>query len=172
MQADSARAQVLPKRADGRWMINRLKEMNRALLELDLGILFCGVVCQLVGMWPAGHKGLYSVALWLGILMSLLGTWHMYGTLNRALDLGDGAARVMVTGSMLRYAVLAVILGIVMVTDVLNPLIVYLGYMTMKVAAYLQPFTHKICNMLFHETDPVPEPMPDEEIAAEPEVTE
>lgn len=153
-------------------MINRLKEMNRALLELDLGILFCGVVCQLVGMWPAGHKGLYSVALWMGIALALVGSWHMYSTLSRALDLGDGAVRVMVTGNMLRYAVLAIILGIVMITDVLNPLIVYLGYMMMKVAAYLQPFTHKICNMFFHETDPVPEPLPDEEITTESESAE
>ena len=153
-------------------MINRLKEMNRALLELDLGIIFCGMVCQLAGIWFTGHKGLFSISLWLGILLALLGTWHMYCTLNRALDLGDGAARVMVTGSMLRYAVLAIILGIVMITDVLNHLIVYLGYMMMKVAAYLQPFTHKICNMFFHETDPVPEPLPDEELAAEPESAE
>ena len=49
-------------------MINRLREMNRALLELDLGILFCGAVCQLVGIWFAGHKGMYGAALWLGIL--------------------------------------------------------------------------------------------------------
>lgn len=153
-------------------MINRLRELNRAFLELGLGILFCGMVCQLVGMWFVGHKGLYSVSLWLGILLALLGIWHMYRTLDRALDLGDGAAKVMVSGSMLRYAVLAIILGVIMVTDVLSPLIVYLGYMTMKVAAYLQPFTHKICNMFFHETDPVPEPVPDEEIVVEPESPE
>ena len=162
----------MPGRADGSQMINRLKEMNRALLELDLGIIFCGMVCQLAGIWLARHKGLYSISLCLGILLALLGTWHMFGTLNRALDLGDGAARVMVTGSMLRYAVLAIILGIVMITDVLNPLIVYLGYMMMKVAAYLQPFTHKICNMFFHETDPIHEPLPDEELATEHESAE
>lgn len=153
-------------------MINRLKEMNRALLELDLGVLFCGAVCQLVGMWFTGRKGLYSASLWLGILLALLGIWHMYRTLDRALDLGDGAAKVMVSGSMLRYAVLAIILGIIMVTDVLNPLIVYLGYMMMKVAAYLQPFTHKICNMFFHEMDLVPESLPDEEPVVEPESLE
>ena len=155
------------RRIRARTMINRLKEINRALLELDLGILFCGVICQLVGMWPAGHKALYTVALWLGILLALLGTWHMYKTLERALDLGDGAAKVMVTGGLLRYAVLCIILGVIMVTDVLNPLIVFLGYMTMKVAAYLQPFTHKLCNMFFHETDPEPQPMPEEETATE-----
>lgn len=149
-------------------MINRLREMNRALLELDLGILFCGAVCQLVGMWFAGHRGMYGAALWLGILLALLGTWHMYRTLDRALDLGDGAAKVMVTAGLLRYGVLCIILGIIMLTDVLNPLIVFLGYMMMKVAAYIQPFTHKLCNMFFHETDPVPEPMPDEETVTGP----
>lgn len=58
-------------------MIHRVKEMNRALLELDLGILFGGVACQAVGMWFAGSRGLYAAALWLGILLALLGTWHM-----------------------------------------------------------------------------------------------
>lgn len=149
-------------------MMNRLREINRALLELDLGILFGGMVCQLVGMWFARHRGLYTAALWLGILLALLGAWHMYRTLDRALDLGDGAAKAVVAGGLLRYAVLCIILGIIMLTDVLNPLIVFLGYMMMKVAAYLQPFTHKLCNMFFHETDPVPQPMPEEEEAAEP----
>ncbi len=154
-------------------MINRLKEMNRAVLELDLGILFCGLVCQLTGMWLVSRKGLYAAALWLGIGLALIAVYHMYRTLDRALDLGDGAAKVMVAGNMLRYAVLIIILGIVMVTDVLNPLIVFLGCMMLKVAAYLQPFTHKLCNRFFHETDPVPEPMPEEEPeGAEPEPIE
>ncbi len=148
--------------ADRSGMINRLREMNRALLELDLGILACGVVCQLIGMWLVSQKVSYALALWLGIALSLLGSWHMYRTIDRALDLGDGAAKAMVAGSMLRYAALLIVLGIVMVTDLLNPLVIYLGYMMMKVAAYMQPFTHKLCNMFFHETDPVPEALPEE----------
>ena len=143
-------------------MIHRVKEMNRALLELDLGILFGGVACQAVGMWFAGSRGLYAAALWLGILLALLGTWHMYRTLDRALDLGDGASRAVVTGGLLRYGILCIVLGVIMLTDVLNPLVVFLGYMMMKVAAYLQPFTHKLCNGFFHETDPVPAPLPEE----------
>ncbi len=153
-------------RADRSRMINRLREMNRALLELNLGILACGMVCQFAGMWLARQKGSYAVALWLGIALALLGSWHMYRTIDRALDLGDGAAKAMIAGSMLRYGVLLIVLGIIMVTDLLNPLVVYLGYMMMKVAAYIQPFTHKLCNMVFHETDPVPEALPEE---AEPE---
>lgn len=53
-------------------MINKLKAINRGLLELDLGILFCGMVCQLAGMWTAIHKGMYAAALWLGIVLALL----------------------------------------------------------------------------------------------------
>ena len=53
-------------------MINRLKEMNRALFELDLGILACGVVCQLIGMWLVSQKGSYAIALWLGVGLALL----------------------------------------------------------------------------------------------------
>ena len=40
---------------------------------------------------------------------------------------------------------------IIMITEVMNPLVVFLAYMGMKVAAFLQPFTHKLCNKLFHE---------------------
>jgi hypothetical protein len=35
--------------------------------------------------------------------------------------------------------------------------------MGMKVAAYVQPFTHKLCNKMFHETDPIPQAMPEED---------
>ena len=50
-----------------------------------------------------------------------------------------------------------------MVTNVMNPLVVFLGYMSLKGTAYLQPFTHKLCNKIFHETDPVPEALPEED---------
>ena len=132
------------------------------MLELDLGILFCGVVCQLVGMWLTQHKVMYTAALWLGILLALAASWHMYRTIDRAMDLGESAAKVLIAGNLLRYAVLVIVLGIIMVTNILNPLVVFLGCMMLKVAAYLQPFTHKLCNQFFHETDPVPEPMPEE----------
>ena len=51
---------------------------------------------------------------------------------------------------------------IIAVTDVMNPLIVFMGYMSLKVTAYLQPITHKLYNKLFHETDPEPQALPEE----------
>jgi len=65
--------------------------------------------------------------------------------------------------NMVRYICVVIVFVIILLTDILNPLITFMGVMTVKVAAYLQPFTHKLCNKIFHETDPVPESLPDEE---------
>ena len=58
---------------------------------------------------------------------------------------------------------------VISVTETLNPLVFFLGYMSLKVTAYLQPITHKLCNRLFHETDPVAEPLA-EEVVQEGEI--
>ena len=91
----------------------------------------------------------------------------MYRTLNRALDLGRGAQKAVTTANMVRYAVVVIVFLIVLLSGTLNPLITFLGIMSLKVAAYLQPFTHKLCNKIFHEVDPVPQPLADEEEAVD-----
>lgn len=144
-------------------MIERIKKINRALVELWIGILFTGLFFQFVGMWFAPNKLLYTIALWIGIVLALITVVHMYRTLDRALDLGAGAQKAVTVANMIRYAVVVIVFLIVLMTKVLNPLITFLGIMSLKVAAYLQPFTHKLCNKVFHEVDPIPQPMPDEE---------
>ncbi len=145
-------------------MIEKVKQINRALLELWIGILFVGLLCQFIGMWFADSKVLYSIALWMGIVLALVTVVHMYRTLDRALDLGAGAQKAVMTANLIRYGCIVIVFVIVLLTDVLNPLITFMGLMSVKVAAYLQPFTHKICNKVFHEVDPIPEPLPDEEL--------
>lgn len=76
--------------------------------------------------------------------MAALAAYHMWRTLDRALDLEESAARVIQKNSILRYAVIVVVLGIIMVTEVCNPLAAFLGLMGLKVSAYLQPFTHRL----------------------------
>lgn len=145
-------------------MIEKLRKINRALLELELGILVWGILCQVIGMWFAPDKLRYTLSLWLGILLSLAGVYHMYRSLDKALDLGPDASRIMIINNMIRYVVLVMVLGLIAVTDRLYPLITFMGYMGMKTGAYMQPvFTHKLCNRFFHETDPVAQAIPDEE---------
>ena len=145
-------------------MIEAARKMNRTLLEMQLGILFLGVVCWGLGAFWAADQGYYARSLWFGILMALVNAVHMYRSLDRALDFGESdAAKLITRNYLLRYFFLVILLAIIMVTKVMNPLVVFLGYMSLKGTAYLQPFTHKLCNKFFHETDPVPEAMPEED---------
>lgn len=143
-------------------MIESLKTKNRTVLEMDIGLIFWGIACQMVGMLFVQDKLCYSYSLWFGIALAFGSVFHMYSTLNRALDLGEDATKMIFRGYMLRYVFFILILVIIMVTGVMNPLVVFLAYMGMKVTALLQPITHKLCNRLFHETDPIPEPLPEE----------
>ena len=130
-------------------MIDKLKEINRGLLELSLGILFLGMLCLVVGVFLVKEPGLYVAALLLGVLLALITAYHMYRTLDRALDLGDGAAKAVTAANLIRYICIVIVFGIVWLTGRLNPLFTFLGLMTLKFGAYMQPLTHKVCNKIF-----------------------
>ena len=143
-------------------VINWLKKADRALLELHTGMLLTGLLCQLVGAFFVENQAEYAKSLWFGVLFALAGSIHIARTLDRALECGEGAQKVIIRGYVFRYVMVAAIMAVIAVTEVMNPLVVFLGYMTLKAAAYLQPMTHKFYNRLFHETDPVPTALPEE----------
>lgn len=144
-----------------------LRKKNRTLLELQTGIVSIGIVCQLAGTFIVERQAYYAKSLWFGIFMALASSVHMYRTLDRGLDYGADASRIIFRGYLFRYVFLIFVLGVVMVTEDMNPLVLFMGYMSLKVAAFLQPFTHKLCNGFFHETDPIPAPLPEEEVSGE-----
>lgn len=144
-------------------MMNYLKKADRTLLEMHTGMLLYGIVCQVTGAFFAEDQLRYASSLWFGILFAVTASIHMARTLDRALTDSVSASKIITRGYVFRYLMVVVILAVISVTDVMNTLIVFLGYMSMKITAYLQPFTHKFYNMLFHETDPVPQALPDEE---------
>ena len=144
-------------------IIENLKKKNRTLLEMHIGIVFFGVICQVVGVFLVKDQWYYAKSLWFGILFAYVATIHMYKTLDRALWYEGEASKLVVRGYLFRYMMVIVILGVIAVTQVMNPLIVFLGYMSLKVTAYLQPITHKLSNKIFHETDPIPQAIPEED---------
>lgn len=141
-------------------MLEKIKGINRALLELIMGILFLGVIIQIAGIFLVKERLTFSVAMWLGIVVAVASAVHMYISLDKALSMGASAYGKATSAAMIRYFCWALFLGVVMATEVLNPIHAFIGLLTLKVAAYLQPFTHKFCNFIFRETDPVPEAIP------------
>jgi len=131
-------------------MIDRLKKINRGLFELSLGTLFLGMVCLIVGVFLVKEPILYATALSLGVLLALVTAYHMYRTLDRALDYGDGAAKAVTISNLIRYICIVAVFGMVWMIG-LNPLFTFMGLMTLKFGAYMQPLTHKVVNKMFRE---------------------
>lgn len=140
-------------------IIETLRRQNRTLLEMHAGMLFFGLVCQVAGAIAIGNRWNFAESLWFGIAFAIAGSIHMCRTLDRALLSGSDAAGIVTRGYLFRYVTVAAVLIVISVTGAMNPLVFFLGYMSLKVTAYLQPITHKLCNRLFHETDPVAEPL-------------
>lgn len=150
--------------------IEMLKNRNRTLLEVNTGVLFWAVITVAAGMlFPLQSWGLtrleWCICICTAALLVVISMLHMQRCLERALEFDEGTAtKLIFRGYLIRYISFAVVLIIVALADVLNPLILCLGYLLiMKVAVYSQPFTHKFYNRLFHETDPVPEPVEEEQ---------
>ena len=146
-------------------LIEAAKRMNRTLLEMHIGMIFFGLMCQAAGAFLVKDQKSYALSLWFGVAFALAGSIHMCRTLDRALLCGGNASGMVTRGYLFRYFLLAAVLVIIALTDVMNPLVFFLGYMSLKVTAYLQPITHKLCNKLFREEDPVP--LSEEELAAQ-----
>lgn len=123
-------------------------KINKTLFEMYLGILFWGILCQAVGAFLVENQLIYAESLWFGILLAGVSATHMYRSLDRALDYGDKASKLIFRDYLIRYILLVVIMALIMVTKVLNPLVVFLAYMGLKVSALIQPFTDKLCNKL------------------------
>ena len=135
-------------------LLKVLREKNRTLLEMYMGMMFFGLVCQIVGAFVVKEQLIYALSLWCGIIAAMCSACHMYRVLDRALELGDEASKLIYKGYILRYVLIVLIMLMVIMTGILNPLVMFLGYMSLKVTAFIQPFTHKLSNRIFHKTDP------------------
>ena len=106
-----------------------LKKINRTVLEMHLGILAFGMICQIIGAFLVQRQGYYAASLWFGILLALCSVIHMYRTLDRALDYDEkNASRIIFIGYLTRYVLLVVFLIIISINCYLCNIIVFCFY--------------------------------------------
>lgn len=123
----------------------RSGKADKTLRELCMGIIVWGLLCQLIGIWFVADKAGYSLGLWMGVLLAAGAGVHMWWALDKALGFEQDTAVKMITKySIIRYVVIVIVMGLIMISGFANPLAAFLGLMGLKVAAYLQPFTHKV----------------------------
>ncbi len=140
-----------------------LKKRNRTLLELQTGILVLGVILWLLGIILVAcgvfgehmDQGRLALSLWIGILTALAAAAHIYHTLDRSLGADEKTARRKIySGYLIRTGILLLVLFGVLQMGVGCLLVTSLAYFMLKIAAYLQPLTHRMYNAFFGEKDP------------------
>ena len=125
------------------------KKIDPTLLDLCLGILLYGIVFQAVLLFFS-RKAAYSLGLWIGVVLAIVGAVHMWWSLDRGMDqAAKQAARTIGANNLIRYFVLVVIMFVLIYTDFANPIFMFCGYMGMKISAYLNPWMSKIRTKVF-----------------------
>ncbi len=132
-------------------MKEKITKINRTLFELETGILLFGVVCQLF-VFLIKDKASYSLGLWMGILIAAISAFHMWWSLDRALDLPERAAvKSMSIHNILRYLFITAALILIAVSGIANPVSAFLGIMGLKASAYMHFITRKISVVIYGE---------------------
>ena len=120
------------------------KKMDATLFELCLGIFLYGVIFECI-LLCFSRNASYSIGFWCGVITAIAGSIHMWVTLDRSMELVQKSATVKVTTNyIVRYLLLAAVIGVLAVTGIGNPIFAFLGYMGMKLSAYLNPQIKKL----------------------------
>ncbi|MDE6738808.1 MAG: ATP synthase subunit I [Lachnospiraceae bacterium] len=125
------------------------KKIDPTLFDLCLGIFLYGLIFQAVLLFFSRRVS-YSLGLWIGVVLAIAGSVHMWWSLNRGMDqAAKQAAKTIGTNNLIRYLVLVVVMFVLIYTDFANPIFMFCGYMGMKISAYLNPWLRKISAKVF-----------------------
>ena len=136
----------------------------RTLIELLAGVILWGLVFQ-IPFFFVGKRGYYILGVWYGVVLAGFMAFDMWRNVPKSVDRGSSGARKYTTlTGLLRYAVVIIFYGLIWYFDFGSPITAFVGIMGLKVAVYLQPFTHKSFMKLFSwEEAEYPPYIPEEE---------
>lgn len=122
-----------------------LKRINPVLPELMLELAVYGLVIQLAGVWFVEDKLRYSTGLWIGIAVAAGMAVNMAVIILDSVEMmtEKGASRKAALFSALRYILVVAVFVLTGYFKLGNLITMFIGVMGLKIAAYLQPFTHK-----------------------------
>ena len=122
-----------------------LRRINDALPGLVMGILFYGVIVEIIGVWFVSDKWMFTSGLLIGLAVAVAMAIHIATTLWDAVDIADAehAKKKIIAKSMLRYVLVILAFLLVIVFHLGNMISMFIGVMGLKVSAYLQPYLMK-----------------------------
>ena len=121
-----------------------MKKEN-TLFELLIGIILSGVILQIVVAIISKDYLYNAIGLWSGIAIACFMAIHMKRSIEDVLDLGEeGGVKHMRSTYLVRMTIVAIAMGIVICFNLGNPITLLFGALTLKIAAHLQPYMHKL----------------------------
>ncbi len=110
-----------------------------------IGELIFLALCEGVGMLLVQDKVGYSIGLVLGVILAMISTYHIWWVLDKALDFDEKTAEKMIgTKYLIRYLAIIVLILLLYFTGIGSPFAAFLGYMSLKAGAYIQPLIDKV----------------------------
>jgi hypothetical protein len=124
----------------------RLRRINPILPEFLGNLLLFGVFVQAVGIWLVKDKLAYTTGLWIGIALAMGSAIHMSVLILDAVDaqIVKKAKHKTSLFSILRFFIIASVFFAVAYFQIGDVLLMLIGLMGLKAAAYLYPLTQKI----------------------------
>ena len=124
-----------------------MSSWKRTLTELLAGIVLAGIVFEIIGLIFVKDRLSHSIGMLIGVVMALAMATHMAFSLSNALDWDEEHAKSSLWKSnILRYVLVVVCFMLSAYFRIGNMISCFFGIMTLKLAAYLQPHLHRLCN--------------------------
>lgn len=121
------------------------KTDNTVLKDMIIIMLLYGIIAQIVCLIIPGDHLRMTAGLWIGVAAGVFMVIHMKNSLDEALDYGEQEAqKYMQKSYAIRYLAVVVIFMVACWLQIANVLTLFVGIMSLKLAAYLQPFMHKL----------------------------
>jgi hypothetical protein len=118
---------------------------NKILLELLIGIVLMGILIQIICIVVSKDYLYNAIGLWSGVAIACFMAIHMKRSIEDVLDLGEeGGVKRMRSTYLVRMTIVAIAMGVVICFNLGNPVTMLFGALTLKIAAYLQPYMHKL----------------------------
>lgn len=125
-------------------MLERIKDINPSIpgmLVVELLYLIVGeVLIIIIALSPLK----FAVGLAAGVVYAVFSTFHMSFRIRKVVYGGANTSVTLVLGYVIRLIVMLVLFAVLYIFDLGDLLFAVLGMFSMKVAAYLQPFTDKL----------------------------
>ncbi len=125
-------------------MLERIKEINPSIPGMLIVQLLYLILGESLIIGIAATPLKYAVGFAAGVAYAVFSTFHMGFRIRKVVYGGADTRATFVIGYVIRFLVMLVLFAVLYFLDTGDLLCAILGMFSMKVAAYLQPFTDKL----------------------------